>query len=63
MVTCGPLNFAKVIIKIFSQNTSEYPTHKFHFRSCVLKNAVGTKNDLTGSGMLLFENNYILNID
>ena len=60
MVTCGP--FAKVTIKIFSQNTSEYLTHKFHFLSCVLKNAVG-KNDLTGSGMLLFENTYILNID
>ena len=39
MVTCGP--FAKVIVKIFSQNTSEYSTHKFHFLSCVLKNAVG----------------------
>ena len=39
MVTCGP--FATVIIKVFSQNTSEYSTHKFHFLSCVLKNAVG----------------------
>ena len=55
MVTCGP--FATVIIKIFSQNTSEYPTHKFHFLSCVLK------MQWEGSGMLLFENTYILNID
>ena len=39
MVTCGP--FATVIIKVFSQNASEYSTHKFHFLSCVLKNAVG----------------------
>ena len=60
MVTCGL--FAEVIIKIFSQNTSEYSTHKFHFLSCVPKNAVG-KIDLTGSGMLLFENTYILNIN
>lgn len=59
MKTCGP--FAKVI-KIFSQNTSEYPIHKFHFLSCVLKNVVG-KNDLTGLGMLLYENTYVLNSD
>ena len=47
---CSP--FAKVIIQIFSQNSSEYPTHRFHFLSCVLKNASPS------NGRHLFSNGY-----